>query len=568
MNAALATAPIGVIEATTDGEITAVNERAATLIETAPEAAVGEPLATGFPASAADHLSGVLDDEPTPTAFEEYYPRIDRWLAVDVQVDDGLRLFVRETTEKHDLRQHAEQLDRRLDRVQRIDALIVRVLQHVIGAADREEIARSVCERLGGADRYDFVWVGNREFNTDRLRVVDTAGTAPELRDRIDTALGETDSLPGQRAVESGETQMIDAFADDTSLHRGVRQAAFASGLQSCLAVPLAYQETVYGVLSVYAGQAEGFSEQERAGLETLGRVAGFAIRSIRQEDLLVADTVTEVTLSVTGESIPLDRAAAETETTFSLSGAVPRGDGPVICYVTPESDVVAVADDEDDEDDGDDDEGAPDTDPSANGATDDDTTDDDTTAATDAADGAPTTRTIEQTLEAYEQVTDVSWIRVGDDPLLQVTVAGETPVTALTGWGASIQSATYRGGSTRVVAEAPPEESVRRLLETVDDVVADTDLLAKEATTPSPEPVAAFRNELADRLTDRQQAALRAAYLADYFESPRGSTAAEVADSLDIAGPTLLYHLRRAQRKLIAAFLATDPATPAGSDQ
>ncbi|TQQ81542.1 bacterio-opsin activator domain-containing protein [Halonotius roseus] len=559
MNEALATAPIGVIEATTDGEITAVNERAATLIETAPEAAVGEPLATGFPASAADHLSGILDDEPTPTAFEEYYPRIDRWLAVDVQVDDGLRLFVRETTEKHDLRQRAERLDRRLDRVQRIDALIVRVLQHVIGAADREEIARSVCERLGGADRYDFVWVGTREFNTDRLRVVDTAGTAPELRDRIDTALGETDSLPGQRAVDTGETQVIDAFADDASSPRGVRQAAFASGLQSCLAVPLEYQETVYGVVSVYAGQADGFSEQERAGLETLGRVAGFAIRSIRQEDLLVADTVTEVMLSVSGESIPLDRAAAETDTTFSLSGAVPRGDGPVICYVTPESDVVAVADDDDD----DDDEGATDADPSA-----DDTTDDDSTAATDVADEAPTTHTITQTLEASEQVTDVSWIRVGDDPLLQVTVAGETPVTALTGWGASITSATYRGGSTRIVAEAPPEESVRRLIETVDDVVDDTDLLAKEATTPSPEPVAAFRNELADRLTDRQQAALRAAYLADYFESPRGSTAAEVADSLDIAGPTLLYHLRRAQRKLVGAFLATDPATPAGSDQ
>ena len=566
MNEALASAPIGVIEATTDGEITAVNERAATLIETAPAAAVGEPLATGFPASAADHLSEILDDEPTPTAFEEYYPRIDRWLAVDVQADDGLRLFVRETTEKHALQQRVEGLDRRLDRVQRIDALIVRVLQHVIGAADREEIAQSVCKRLGGADRYDFVWVGNREFNTDRLRVVDTAGTAPELRDRIDTALGETDSLPGQRAVDTGETQVIDAFADDASSPRGVRQAAFASGLQSCLAVPLQYQETVYGVLSVYAGQAEGFSEQERAGLETLGRVAGFAIRSIRQEDLLVADTVTEVTLSVSGESIPLDRAAAETETTFSLSGAVPRGDGPVICYVTPESDIVAVADDGDDEDDGDN-EGTPDTDPSsaANGATDETTatTDDETTD-----DGTPTTRTIEQTLAAYEQVTDVSWIRAGDDPLLQVTVAGETPVTALTGWGASIQSATYRGGSTRIVAEAPPEENTRRLLETVDDVVADTDLLAKEATTPSPEPVAAFRNELADRLTDRQQAALRAAYLADYFESPRGSTAAEVADSLDIAGPTLLYHLRRAQRKLIAAFLATDPATPAGGDQ
>ena len=558
MNKALAAAPFGVIEATIDGEITAINERAATLIEATPEAVVGEPLATSFPAAAADHLSAVVDAEPTPTTFEEYYPRIDRWLAVEVQIDDGFRLFVQETTETHDLQQRLGRLDRRLDRVQRIDALIVRVLQQVIGAADREEIARSVCERLGGADRYEFVWVGDRAVPTDQLRVAATAGAAPKLRDRIDTALGETDSLPGQRAVETETTQLIDAFAGADAIPRAVRQAAFASGLQSCLAVPLKYQDTVYGVVSVYAGQADGFSEQERAGLETLGRVAGFAIRAIRQEDLLVADTVTEVTLSVTG-AIPLNQAAAALETSLSLSGAVPRGDGPVVCYLTPEASVVdatadsAAVDDREAAD-------ATDTDDGASNAA--------AGGETGATDGdALSTTTIEQTLRATEQLTDVAWIRTGDDPLLQATVTGETPVTALTSWGASIRSATYRGETTRIVAEAPPEESVRRLIETVDDVVGDTTLLAKEATTPSPEPVAAFRNELADRLTDRQQAVLRAAYLADYFESPRGSTAAEVADSLDIAGPTLLYHLRRAERKLVAAFLATDPATPAGND-
>ena len=544
MNEALATAPIGVIEATRDGEITAINERAATLIETAPEAAVGESLSAGFPTAATDHLTEALDDETSSTDFEEYYPRIDRWLAVDVQVDDGFRLFVRETTETHELRQRVDRLDRRLDRVQRIDALIVRVLQQVLGAADREEIATSVCDRLGGADRYEFVWVGDRAFQTDTLRVVAAAGTAPELRDRIDTALGDPDSLPGQRAVDTGKTQVIDAFADDASVPRAVRQAAFASGLQSCLAVPLQYQETVYGVISVYASQAEGFSEQERAGLETLGRVAGFAIRAIRQEDLLVADTVTEVTLSVSGDSIPLDQAAGEIDTTFSLVGAVPRGDGPVVCYVTPDDSVEEAA-------------------------VDDDVTGVDDAAASDnepvAGDGTLTQTTIAQTLHDYEQVADVSLIRTGDDPLVQVTVDGETPVTALTSWGASIRSATYRGGSTRIVADAPPAESVRQLIETVDETVAETDLLAKETTTPSAESVTAFKDELADRLTDRQQAVLRAAYLADYFESPRGSTAAEVADSLDIAGPTLLYHLRRAERKLVATFLATDPTTPAG---
>jgi Predicted DNA binding protein len=545
MNEALASAPIGVIKATNDGTVTAINDRAATLIETSPPEAVGEPLVDICPASAAGTLRSAIDGEPTPTTVEEYYPRLDRWLAVEVQVADEIRLFCRETTEAHELTQHVEELERRLDRIQRIDSLIVRVLQQVIDAADRTAIADTICEQLGTTSRYDFVWVGDREFPNDRLGVIATAGTAPEIHDRIETALGETDTLPGQRAVDQETTQVVDGFADNRSLPRPLRQAAFASGLQSCLAVPLRYQGAVYGVVSVYSGHTGGFSDQEQAGLETLGRVAGFAIRATRQEDLLVADTVTEVRLSVTGASIPLDRAAAEIETTLSLDGAVPQGDGPVVCYVAPETPVV----DADEERDGDD-----------------PATDSDGTSAADDA-GQLTPQLIEQTLRGDEQVVSVSWVRTGDNPLLQVTVAGETPVTALAGWGASIRSATYRGGTTEIVAEAPPDESVRRLIETVDDTVADTELLAKEETTRSPDTVEAFRNDLTARLTDRQQAALRAAYLAEYFASPRGSTAAEVANALDITGPTLLYHLRRAEQKLVGAFLETEP-THGDADQ
>ena len=545
MNEALTNAPIGVITATVDGVVTAINDRAATLIETPPPEAVGEPLVDVCPASAAGTLRSAIDGEPTPTTVEEYYPRLDRWLAVEVQVADEIRLFCRETTETHELTQHVEELERRLDRIQRIDSLIVRVLQQVIDAADRTAIADTICEQLGTTSRYDFVWVGDREFPNDRLGVIATAGTAPEIHDRIEAALGETDTLPGQRAVDQETTQVVDGFADNRSLPRRLRQAAFASGLQSCLAVPLRYQGAVYGVVSVYSGHTGGFSEQEQAGLETLGRVAGFAIRATRQEDLLVADTVTEVRLSVTGASIPLDRAAAEIETSFSLDGAVPRGDGPVVCYVAPETPVV----DADTEGDGDD----PTTDS------------DETPTAGDADQLSP--QLIEQTLRDDEQVVGVSWVHTGDNPLLQVTVAGETPVTALAGWGASIRSATYRGGTTEIVAEAPPDESVRRLIETVDDTVADTELLAKEETTRSPDTVDAFRNDLTARLTDRQQAALRAAYLAEYFASPRGSTAAEVANALDITGPTLLYHLRRAEQKLVGAFLETEP-THGGGDQ
>jgi predicted DNA binding protein len=249
----------------------------------------------------------------------------------------------------------------------------------------------------------------------------------------------------------------------------------------------------------VYSGHEDGFSEQERAALGTLGSVAGFAIHAIRREDLLVADTHTEVTLEVRDGTVPFVVAAREAGGACTLDGAVPRGDGAVVCYLTPDGDPESVA----------------------------------------------------ATLEVADPVSGLRWIREDDSPLVEVTVDGETPVTTLAAWGGTVRTAEYTA------------ESATLVVETVDETVAETTLLAKTETTRSPEPVEAFRDSLAERLTDRQQTVMRAAYLADYFASPRGSTSEEVAASLDITGPTVLHHLRRAQRKLVEAFFDATAGSP-----
>jgi predicted DNA binding protein len=517
MDDTLRRAPIGVIRATRDGRVRAANETAIEAIGADEETLLGADLTDRFPRSAAGTLREAFAGEsPMPRSFEEYYPELERWLAVDVDVGEDVVVYVRDRTEHRETELTVGRLERRLDRIQEIDRLVVAVLQRLLGASDRTEVGETVCEHLGGSDPYTFAWVGDREFPTDQLRVVATGGTAPELRERIDAMLAEADSLPEQEAVSTGETQLVETIATDESLPRGVRQAAFGNGLQSCLAVPLSYQGTVYGVVSVYSGEENGFSEQERVGLETLGSVAGFAIKAIRQEDLLVADTVTEVTVRVRDETVPFVRAARKIGESLSLEAAVPRGDGSVVCYLATDD----PADDLDD------------------------------------------------ILGAIDGITDTRWIRSEGDALLQTTVEGEAPVAVLTRWGATVESAEYTGDSAQLVVETPSDEEVRRMMETVDDTVEKTSLVSKEETTRSPDSVDAFRDTLEERLTERQTTVLRTAYLGDYFESPRGSTSKEVAETLDITGPTVLYHLRRAQQKLIEAFLADDPGVAATADR
>lgn len=509
-------APIGVIKTTAEGHITDANRPAATAIDTDPEMLSGTNFLEIFPKSAAGTLRDAFTGgAPTAQSFEEYYPQIERWLAVDIHVGEDVFVYVRDRTEHRETERAVEQLEQRLERVQRIDTLIVAVLQRLLDTSDRTEVGRTVCQHLGGSNPYMFAWVGDRNFPEDRLRIVSTGGSAPDLRDEIEASLGETNALPGQNAVEAGETRLLEAIATDESIPQGVRKAAFGNGLQSCLAVPLAYQGTVYGVVSVYSGQEDGFSEQERVGLETLGSVAGFAIKAIRQEDLLVADSVTEVTVEIRDKTVPFVSAARQADQSLSLDGVVPRGDGSVICYVAPSE-----------------------------------------------PDG------LDKVLADHEAVTDSQRIRSEQDPLVQITVAGETPVAKLSRWGAKIRSGEYTNDSAQLVVEIPPDGDVRRMIEAVDETVSETTLIAKEQTTRNPESVEAFRDTLGEQLTDRQRTVLRAAYLSDYFESPRGSTSEEVAEALDITGPTVLYHLRRAQEKLIEAFLSNDPETSLTDNQ
>ncbi|OLZ39276.1 bacterio-opsin activator [Natrinema saccharevitans] len=517
MDDRLRRAPIGIIETTADGHVVDVNDAAATVLETDPSALRGTAIGESFPKSAVGTLREAFDgSSPTPASFEEYYPLIDRWLAVDVHVDGGALVYVRDRTPRKELEQTVDRVDQRLDRIQRINSLVATVLQQVIGTSDRSDIARTVCEQLGGTDLYRFAWVGDRSFSEERLRVLAAAGDAADLRERIDESLEDERTVPGQAAVASGETQRHERIAEDDTVPRGIRRAAFGHGLQSCLAIPLAYQGTVYGVVTVYSGREDGFSDQERVALETLGSLAGFAIKAGQQEDLLVADTGTEVTVEVRDETVPFVDAAREADRVLSVEGAVPRGDGAVVCYLTADGPIEGVDD-----------------------------------VLTDRA-----------------AVADVRQIRAETEPLLQATVTGDTPVTALAAWGATIEGGEYGAESARLVAEVPSDGDVRRLLEAVDAVVSETQLVAKRETTRTPGSTGGFQETLDERLTDRQRTVLRTAHLSDYFTSPRGSSSAEVAETLDIAGSTMLYHLRRAEQKLVEAFFDADSAANAGTSE
>ena len=500
-------APGGMVDVATDGTIRAINDAACDLLSVSRSSAVGTAVQSVFPDSVESTVPHAFDTSlEERRSVEEYYPTLDRWLDVTlVPLADSVAVYLRDVTDTYRVERRLTELDEDLNRLTIINRLISDVLAELVGASTREEIAATICARLGETDIYEFAWVGERDLGTDDVTVRASAGTTGRTLAEIEACLDSETAVPEQHTIETGEPAIVQPLGDAESVPEPVRRAAFADGLQSMLAVPLTYGSSVYGVVGIYTTDQNAFSERERASFGTLGEMAGFAVNATRNRSLLLSDTVVELTFEVGATSGPLAAVATSHDATLSVTGFVSQ-DETKRCYL-----------------------------------------------AVDDADPA----IVEQSVTEHDGVGPTRVIDDhGDGGTVEVTLAEETLLGRLTSLGVTIESGAFGADGGEVVVELPPDDDVRRIAESVTRS-HDARVAAKRERERDVTTAREFRDELRDRLTDRQENALRTAFFANYFESPRGSSAAEVADALDITGPTLLYHLRAGQRKLLAEFLA-----------
>ena len=502
----------GVLVVDADWRVTTANAVAADLLECEPAALVGTDVREAFPRSAAstfhEHF-GDDDSEPAEVVYREYFPELDAWLDVRTSVKQGeLAVYLRDVTDRKDLERELDDRERELAQINRNNAIIQRIVRDLVGASSREEIEQMVCEQLAATDLYEFTWIGELEMGSDRIARRVVAGEYDGVLDAILEGCTDADpTAPEYTAVQTGETQVVEQLVDDESVPVPVRQEAFARGLQSSIAVPLRYGDTTYGVLGVYATRPDAFSDNEQESLETLGVATGFGINAARQRNLLLSDTVYELTFRVTGSDAFFAAASAQLDCDVAVEGMVPMDEQSLLCYVRVEGadpgDLLELAG-----------------------------------ARTGVDDGRV----------VHEASDDTGG-------LVEVTLSGDSPVLVLTARGATARTAAFENGTGRIVAEIAAGEDVREIVEAVGEAFPRAELLSKRERERSVETAQEFRSALHERLTDRQRNALRTAFHGGYFESPRDSTAEELAETLGVTSPTLHYHLRAGQWKLLDAF-------------
>jgi PAS domain S-box-containing protein len=409
---------------------------------------------------------------------------------------------------ERELRRQRDRLEERnetLERIERINDVIRSITQSLTQATSREEVERSVCEKLTTEGPYEFSWIAERAtVSGTEVDVKVSSGTGDGYLDAIDsptTGDGGDGYGPTGRAFRTREPQVQNNLHSDPPFEPW-RSAAIARGFRSSIAVPLRYDETLYGVLNVYADETGAFDDVTVAVLEELGEMVGYAINAMERKKMLVSDAAVALRFELDDPGIPAIRFARETESVFEFDEVVQRADGTFRVFFS----VTGVDPDD-----------------------------------------------VYGFGDRVSSVTDLSFLAERNGAArFEATVTESGFLGKLVAAGAYPREmvATTDGG--RVTVELPRSGDVKSFIQMFLDSFESAELVARQEKNRPVQTREEFEAAYKERLTERQEEVMRTAYFSGFFEWPRDTSGVELAEMLDISQPTVTRHIRTGERKLL----------------
>ncbi|WP_049934450.1 response regulator [Haloplanus natans] len=372
------------------------------------------------------------------------------------------------------------------------------IQETLVESRTRERLEQDVTDQLQ-RHGYALAWVAERDSD---VVVPRTVGGDRRYIEAIDRGIEDCgmNSEPAVWAIKTGETRFLQNFDDRPATD----WAEIASGYnyRSGAALPLVYDNISYGVLAVYHDQSGRFDATEQRLLEELADTIAFAIHSQETQGALASDQTVEVTIQLQMGYYLIDLARDGVfDAEARVSGTVLVDENTVIQYL---------------EVDGDPEDG------------------------------------IQDALATHPDIQDVSPISEEPQDRLEVTVSGQPPEARLASQGVVVNTTSVKTNGATITFELQNKNDVRSTVQPLEDrfgTVTVQSIIEREQQADN-----SRRQVGTNTLTEKQLAALKAAYYHDYFNQPRGSSATAIAESLDISHSTFLRHLRAAQGKLFSA--------------
>ncbi|WP_265109903.1 PAS domain S-box protein [Halosolutus halophilus] len=422
----------------------------------------------------------------------------------------GMAMF-QDVTER---RERERELERQREQLAALDDLndVVRsITDEVVDRSTREEIEQVVCEHLAAAESYLFAWIGDVDVASQTVSVRTEAGVEGYL-DGITISADPDDERsmgPTGRAILEREIQTTQDIRTD-SRHDPWRSHTEEYGFRSSAAIPIVHEDTVYGVLNVYADRPNAFEGQERTVISQLGEVVAHAIAATERKRALMSDDVVELQFRIRDVFDALD-VGVPTTGRVTLDHTVPIEGDEYLVYGSATADAV------------------------------------DSVAAL---------------VETVPHWVDATFRNDSGDTTFELRLSEPPVLSTVASLGGSVENVVIEDGDYLMTLRMAPGSDVRRVIDAVQTAYPAAELLKHRQTTRRDDTAERVRQVLTTDLTDRQRATLEAAYHAGFFEWPRDASGEAVAESLDIAPATFHQHLRKAQQRVFRSLLSTPAST------
>ncbi|NHN63074.1 PAS domain S-box protein [Haloarcula sp. JP-Z28] len=405
----------------------------------------------------------------------------------------------RETTLREREAERREQ-NRELRRLKQVNAIIRRIDQVLVEAETTEEIEQAVCDQLAESQWFSFAWLGRQDATELVPRA--WAGDTASYLDAISLSLEREGGPPAVQTAQSEAMTIVPSVADNL---RGDhwRTEALSREFQSALSIPLEYDDFVYGVLTVYAQQEDGFDEMLQEVFAELGETIANAIQEVESRQRRAGDGTVELELSLSAPQSFLTHLSDQVGAPVICEGAVQRSDGATRLF-------LAISD----------------CDPAV----------------------------VEEQIVSMARVDTARSISTDQlDGFYEVVVTGQTVAETILEQGGRLKSIRTSTDGLTVTVVVSGETDVRQFVEQLGERYANVTLIARRDGAQSDgQRDETVRSALEEQLTDRQFEVLQTAYLSGFFDWPRETTGQEIAASLDVSQPTVNRHLRVSERKLL----------------
>lgn len=173
----------------------------------------------------------------------------------------------------------------RIMHLNRVLRSISEINQLIVREKNTKRLLEDACEIIVEVSGYLFSWIGLIEEG--HKRVIPTAhwGFEDGYLDTIDITWDDTKTGRGPTgtAIKTKKTCVLRDVLKDPK-YEPWRGAAEKRGYKSSVAIPLVYDDVVYGVLNVYAEIIDFFDDEEINLLQEVGNDLAYAISSIKVE--------------------------------------------------------------------------------------------------------------------------------------------------------------------------------------------------------------------------------------------------------------------------------------------